>query len=107
MRSIIYSQNGEHVPKPVLTANSFNQLVLEAIDESLLELGNVSKDTIYSYLNSKPGSIEGNMFIQTESLISVLHRVFGKAAVPLEKMIAIHLYNKLQSNMPRFSLDSY
>ena len=87
------------MPKPVLSVQGFNKLVLDAIDESLLSLGQASRDALIGYLNSSFGLNKWETLTQAdaiEALFKSLRRIFGEAASPLEKLIAINLRKKMQ-----------
>jgi hypothetical protein len=95
------------VPKPVLSLQGFNKLVRAAIDESLLELGPASRDTIYGYLNSYGNLSKWTIPLQLETVSTVLHLVLGDAAAPLEKLIATKLSNKMLQTTLVVRLDNY
>lgn len=79
------------------TVDNFNQVLIEALDESFLNLGKKVKDVVYTILE-KTYKIKKKQIPQNVLSFSIaLNQMFGHAAVPLE----ILLRKKLEAKVER------
>jgi hypothetical protein len=81
--------------KPKLDSRSFDELVLEAIDEALLTLGQSITTSIYYHLEQKFTIKRAEIPHRLEDFSGVLERIFGLGAQYLEVLIMKNLHRKV------------
>jgi len=75
--------------------DSFESLLLKAIDEGLSSLGNSPKRVVYFYIEKKFNIKRREIPIKTEEFVDALERIFGLGAKFLEILIIKRLYEKV------------
>lgn len=74
---------------------SFEKLLLEAIDEGLSSLGNSPKQAVYFYIEKKFNVKKREIPYKTEEFVDALEKIFGLGAKFLEILIIRRLYEKV------------
>ena len=75
---------------------TFNQMLLEAVDSSLLLLGSLGKQAFYKCLNEKYGVPKEDIPSKLDLFAKALETVFGSAAC----LIEIQIMQTLHQNSP-------
>ena len=73
----------------------FKQVLLEAVDEGLLLLGESSREAIYFHLQNMVSLKKEDAPNRPEALVKGLEKIFGAGARAIEKLILKSLYQKL------------
>jgi len=73
----------------------FNRMLLEAVDEGFLALGNELRQAVYRYLEARRGLKREELPDRLEEFSKALEGVFGVGAHVLEKVILKRLYTRL------------
>lgn len=73
----------------------FNCSLLEAVDESLLALGEVARRSIYRHLEWNYQVERGDIPEKLEAFHKCLQGIFGAATNVIERLVAKRLYSKL------------
>lgn len=74
---------------------SFEKLLLKAIDEGLSSLGNSPKHAVYFYIEKKFNVKKREIPCKTEEFVDALEKIFGLGAKFLEILIIRRLYEKV------------
>jgi hypothetical protein len=82
-----------------LTSNNFTKTLLSAVDESLSSLGNSSKQALLFHLESSFRLKKENIPMNLTEFSKALEGIFGPGATHLEKLIIIHLREKLNLDL--------
>jgi len=84
--------------KPAKThPESFEQLLLESVDEAFTSLGDRSKGEIYEYLELELGIEREKIPDYLEELSDALELIFGRGAMLLEILIMKNLHAKVNA----------
>ena len=75
--------------------NRFRQVLLEAVDDGLLTLGESGRKAIYFHLQNLYSIKREDIPDQPEAFVEGLRKIFGKGAEVIEKAMAKSLYNRL------------
>lgn len=81
-----------------LPAESFQKIVLEAVDETLSLFGEKAKKSIYSKLKEDFGITKQDIPIEVEKFIAALEEIVGPGAKLLEIEMMKRLYKKIGPN---------
>ena len=81
---------------------NFEKLLLEAIDESFLELGESGKQTIYFHLEKEYKISKQDIPHKIEEFTQALEAIFGLGAKLLEIKIMKSLFTKMGYVQPQF-----
>jgi len=73
----------------------FRQVLLEAVDEGLLVLGENSRKAIYFHLQNMVSLKKEDIPDRPEALVEGLEKIFGAGAKAIETFILKSLYRKL------------
>lgn len=88
-----------------ISADEFDNILLEAIDEAFSCLGETSKNAIYSHLRKEFGIERDDIPNQIEAFLRSLEKLLGLGARLLETMFMRHLKAKLNDEQDRSGLD--
>lgn len=75
--------------------SKFRGLMLQAMDEGLLAIGEKGRQAIYIYLEVRKGIKKQESLEKIEEFSRALHEIFGNGAYVIEKIILKHLYLSL------------
>jgi len=75
--------------------NRWSQLLLEAVDEGLLILGESARKSIYFHLQNTCSLMREDIPNKPEAFAEGLRRIFGAGAKAIEESIVKSLYSKL------------
>jgi hypothetical protein len=98
------------------TEKKFAALLLEALDEAFLALGQTTRFSIYFSLETKFALPKQDIPDRIEDFADALRKIFGNAAAPLEILIMKSLNEKIKCNckwvgpnwlVPDLSLEKY
>ena len=78
-----------------MPSDSFSKLFLAAVDESLLSLGNSSKQAVFFHLEASFNIKKENIPSNLTGFSKALEGIFGSGASYLEELIAKRLHEKL------------
>jgi len=78
-----------------LSNRSFEELLLEAVDEGLSSLGESAKEVIYFYLEKNSKIDRRDIPYKIEEFVEALEEFFGVGAKTLEVLIMKQLYQKI------------
>lgn len=78
-----------------MTAKSFEEILLEAIDEALASLGDSAKQSIYYHLKEKFKIQRREIPNRVEDFAEGLEKIFGAGARFLEILIMKKLYDRI------------
>jgi hypothetical protein len=73
----------------------FRKLMLEAMDEGLLVIGEKGRQAIYIHLEVRKGLKKQESPDKVEEFSRALHEIFGNGSYVIEKIILRHLYLSL------------
>ena len=99
-----------------ISADEFDNILLEAIDEAFSCLGETSKNAIYSHLRKEFGIERDDIPNQIEAFLRSLEKLLGLGARLLETMFMHHLKAKLNDEqeevgsallIPEFTFQEY
>ncbi|MGA3060419.1 MAG: hypothetical protein ABSD92_08625 [Candidatus Bathyarchaeia archaeon] len=79
----------------VLTEKAFNKVLLESIDEAMSSLGNTSKMTLYSNLETKFTIKKKEIPTKLEEFSFALERILGKGAEHFDLLLSESFKKKL------------
>ncbi len=79
----------------MLSKNSFEKLLLEAIDEGLSSLGDSAKHAIYFHLENTFNISRRDIPSKIEEFADALEKIFGLGAKPIEILIIRRLNEKV------------
>jgi hypothetical protein len=88
-------EKGERALKKLKQAKSFDQILLEAIDEALLRLGESVKSSIYFHLDCKFKITRCEIPSKINDFSDALERIFSLGARHLEILFMKSLHSKL------------
>jgi hypothetical protein len=74
----------------------FNKILLEAIDEALLTLGELAKSSLYLHLQNDFALPKNQIPFRIVDFVDALERIFGQAALQLQILIMKCLNEKVQ-----------
>ncbi|MGB9756312.1 MAG: hypothetical protein ACPLVJ_00820 [Candidatus Bathyarchaeales archaeon] len=74
---------------------NFKQVLLEAVDEGLLTLGESGREAVYFHLQNLYGVKKEVIPDKLEEFADGLRKIFGLGAAVIEKAIIKSLYNKI------------
>ncbi|MEM2103149.1 MAG: hypothetical protein QXM22_06520 [Candidatus Bathyarchaeia archaeon] len=80
------------------TEKKFAALLLEALDEAFLALGQTTRFSIYFSLETKFSLPKQDIPDRIEDFANALRKIFGNAAAPLEILIMKSLNEKIKCN---------
>jgi hypothetical protein len=78
-----------------LSKNSFEKLLLEAIEDGLSSLGDSAKHAIYFHLENTFNIKRQDISSRIEEFADALEKIFGLGAKPIEILIMQRLYEKV------------
>jgi hypothetical protein len=78
-----------------LSNRSFEELLLEAVDEGLSSLGDSSKQVVYFYLEKTFKINRRDIPYKIEEFVDAIEKLFGLGAKVLEALIMKRLYEKV------------
>jgi hypothetical protein len=78
-----------------LSENSFEKLLLEAIEEGLSSLGDSAKHAIYFHLENTFNISRRDISSRIEEFADALEKIFGLGAKPIEILMMQQLYEKV------------
>ena len=78
-----------------MSKNSFEKLLLEAIEEGLSSLGDSAKHAIYFHLENTFNIRRRDISSGIEDFVNALEKIFGLGAKPIEILIMQRLYEKV------------
>lgn len=78
-----------------LRNDSFDELLLEAVDEGLSSLGDSAKQVIYFYLEKTFKIDRRNIPHKIEEFADAIEKFFGPGAKPLEILVMRYLHKKI------------
>ena len=76
----------------------FNKILLEAIDEALLSLGELAKASLYLHLQNDFALPKHQIPVRIVDFVDALERIFGQAALQLQILIMKCLNEKVQGS---------
>lgn len=76
----------------------FNKILLEAIDEALLSLGELAKTSFYLYLQNEFGLPKHQIPSRIIDFVDGLEKIFGHAALQLQILIMKCLNRKVEGS---------
>ncbi|HSQ48409.1 MAG TPA: hypothetical protein VLL96_01855 [Candidatus Deferrimicrobiaceae bacterium] len=76
----------------------FNKILLEAIDEALLSLGELAKSSLYLHLQNDFALPKNQIPFRIVDFVDALERIFGQAALQLQILIMKCLNEKVQGS---------
>ena len=76
----------------------FNKILLDAIDEALLSLGELAKTSFYLYLQNEFGLPKHQIPSRIIDFVDALERIFGQASLQLQILIMKCLNEKVRSS---------
>lgn len=76
--------------------SSFNEIMIEAVDDGLSLLGDHSKQVLYSYLEKTSKIKKQDIPEKIEEFTNAVERIFGEGARLLEIEIMRQLYKKVE-----------
>jgi hypothetical protein len=76
----------------------FNKILLEAIDEALLSLGELAKTSLYLHLKNDFALPRHQIPVRIVDFVDALERIFGQAALHLQILIMKCLNEKVQGS---------
>ena len=76
----------------------FNKILLEAIDEALLSLGELAKASLYLHLQNDFALPKHQIPLRIVDFVDALERIFGQAALQLQILIMKCLNEKVQGS---------
>jgi hypothetical protein len=74
---------------------NFKQILLEAVEEGLLTLGESGREAVYFHLQNLYGVKKEEIPVKLEEFADGLRKIFGLGAAVIEKAIIKSLYNKI------------
>jgi hypothetical protein len=74
---------------------NFFKILLEAVDEGLLTLGESGREAVYFHLQNLYGIKKEEIPTKLEKFTEGLHKIFGLGATVIEKAIIKSLYGKM------------
>jgi hypothetical protein len=77
----------------------FNKYLIEAVDETLISLGEPVKNVLYSNLESNFGISKEDIPEKISDFSSILHKLFGLGASRLEVKFMKNLNEKIQADI--------
>lgn len=78
----------------------FDELLLEAVDEGLVSIGESAKQAIYFYIETVFNIKRHEIPSKIEDFAAALETIFGLGANCLEVLIMKHLYEKVKGIIP-------
>jgi len=70
-----------------------DEIILEAVDLGLLNLGETTRETIYHHISRVQGLKREEIPVRLEEFYEALQRLLGAGAKAVEKLIVTDLYN--------------
>lgn len=80
------------------TKNLFREVLLEAVDDGLLILGESGRKAIYFHLQNMHSLEREDIPDRTEAFVEGLRKIFGLGAEVIEKAVIKSLFSKLGIN---------
>lgn len=93
-RPTITAKPHEH-PDQGFSAEDFQRIMLETVDETFSSLGKRAKQSIYFHLKNNFGTTRENIPAEIEKFASALEKIFGPGAQLLEIQIMKRLHKKI------------
>ena len=93
-RPTIAAKPHEHFDQG-FSAEDFQRIMLETVDETFSSLGKRAKQSIYFHLKNSFGTTRENIPAKIEKFASVLEKIFGPGAQLLEIQIMKRLHKKI------------
>ena len=81
--------------EPKLTRETFDELLVRAVDEALASLGDSAKQAIYFHLEDKFRISRNEIPQHLEDFTNGLHKIFGMGAQFLQILIMKHLHERI------------
>jgi len=78
-----------------MTKDSFDKMLVKAIDEALLSLGKAARDAILKHLRENYGITKRNIPQKIGELSDALDKIFGLSARNLEILFMVFLYARI------------
>lgn len=79
-----------------MTAKTFEKLLLEAVDDALISLGDSAREAIYFHLENKFDISRENIPQSLEGFLEGLEKIFGVGARFLEILMMKELYRRIE-----------
>jgi len=92
-RPTITTETHENVDQG-LSAEDFQRIMLETVDETFSSLGKEAKKSIYFHLKNSFGTTRENIPAEIEKFANALEKIFGPSAQLLEIQIMKRLHKK-------------
>ena len=95
LASIEINKNDSNLSEPQPSNMSFEKLLLEAVDEVFLLLGDLSHEAVYLHLVEVFGIKKHEIPYKIEEFVKAIEKIFGPGAKILQIQIFKHIYKKV------------
>ena len=86
------------MPKLPILGVSFDEILLEAVEEGLMELGESSRAIVYFYVERNFSLKKTEIPKRLEDFSTAIRRIFGLGGIVMEELILKRLCEKLNVN---------
>lgn len=90
-----FEDNRPTITDQGFSAEDFQRIILETVDETFSSLGKRAKQSIYFHLKNSFGTTRENIPVEIEKFASALEKTFGSGAQLLEIQIMKRLHKKI------------
>lgn len=95
---MVNHNNASTITTPATIADTMQRSLVEAVDDGLLALGQIPRETVYHVIHTTHGVRREEIPEKLENFQKALREIFGTGTRVIERLIAKNLYKRLGLN---------